>query len=312
MVRLSMASKSWYLRGRWLITISWLCALLLPAAVHAQAQVRFSSANVDLLPEYDRPGVLVIYQLKLASDTVLPVQLTLSLPAKAQIWAVAVADATGTLLDVAYTSKTQADLTALSFASDSLTIQVEYYDALVKNGTARHVQYNWRGDYAVGALTVSFQSPAGATNLSLSPPSVSSTTGQGFTHYQTSAVSLAAGQTFSLTADYQRQTDALSFPPAQAPASPSLLQNLLDQLGTGMPAGLLLGLLGVLLVIAALIGLFFWQRNRPSTTPRTRHARSSALGKAPDEAVYCTACGRLASPQDVFCRQCGARLRRMD
>lgn len=312
MVRLSMASKPWFLCSRWLVAITWLCALLLPAAVQAQAQVRFSSANIDLLPEYDRPGVLVIYQLILASDTALPVQLTLSIPSKAKIWAVAVADATGTLMDAPYTSRVLADRTELSFSSDYSTVQVEYYDTLVQSGTARHFEYKWLGDYAVGALTVNFQAPVGATNLLLNPPSISSTTGQGFTRYQTSAVSLAAGQNFILTVDYQRQTDALSSPATQTTGSPSYLQNLLDQLGTGLPVGLLLGLVGALLVIAALIGLFFWQRNRPRLTPRNRHARPATPGNVPVGGVYCTACGKLASPQDAFCRQCGARLRRKD
>jgi hypothetical protein len=256
--------------------------------------------------------VLVIYQLTLPSDTVLPVQLTFSIPVKALIWAVAVVDATGTLVDAAYTSKTPANRTELSLTSDSLTIQVEYYDVLEKSGTARHIEYEWLGDYAVDALTVNFQQPVGATNLVLAPPSVSITTSQGFTHYQTGAVRLAAGQIFSLTADYQRQTDTLSSPPVQAPASQSLLQDMFNQLGASKQASLLLGLLGGLLVIAALVGLFFWQRSHPRLAPRKRHARPAEAGKNPDGVVYCSECGKRADPGDAFCRACGSRLRRID
>jgi len=313
MVRLSMPSNSCFLRCKWVILTGWLFVLLLPFAILAQGQVRFSSAKVYLLPEYDQPKTLVLTQLTLASDTALPVQLKLSIPAKAQIWAVAVMDSTGTLVDAAYTSKTQADRTELSFTTDSLTVHVEYYDTLVKNGTARHIEYEWLGDYTVDALTVDFQQPIGTTNLVLVPPSVSTTTEEGFIHDQTGAVSLTAGQVFHLTADYQRQTDDLSAPTAQAPASAALPQNTINQLWTSNQLSILLGLLGGLLVAGALISLVFWQRNHPPATQRKRHARPSAAGKhLDDNVVFCSQCGKPANPGDVFCRTCGARLRRID
>ena len=313
MVRLSMTSNSRFTHFRWLILAVCLCVLLLPNQVQAQGQVHFSSAKIYLLPEYDQPKTLVLTQLTLASDTALPVSLKLSIPAKAQIWAVAVADSTGALVDAAYTTKTQADRTELSFASDSLTVHVEYYDTLVKNGAARHIEYDWPGDYAVDALTVDFQQPVGATNLVLIPPSVSTTTEQGFTHYQTGAVSLKAGQTFRLTADYQRQTDSLSSPTAQAPASATLPKNQLNQFWSTNQLSLLLGVLGGLLVVGALASLVFWQRNHPSAPQRKRHARP-VLAEKPleDKVVFCSQCGNPAKPGDVFCRACGARLRRID
>ena len=308
-----MPSNSWFFRCKWLILAGWLFVLLLPFAVQAQGQVRFSSAKVYLLPEYDQPKTLVLTQLTLASDTALPVQLTLSIPAKAQIWAVALADSTGALVDAAYTSKPQSDLTELSFSSDSLTVHVEYYDTLLKNGSARHIEYDWLGDYAVDALTVDFQQPVGATNLVLVPPSVSITTEQGFTYDQTGAVSLAAGQTFRLTANYQKQTNNLSAPTPQGSTSPSLPQNALNQLITGNQLSILLGLLGGLLVVGALISLVFWQRNQTAAPNRKRHARLATAGKhLDDNVVYCRQCGKRADPGDTFCRACGARLRRID
>ena len=308
-----MPSNSWFFRCKWLILAGWLFVLLLPFAVQAQGQVRFSSAKVYLLPEYDQPKTLVLTQLTLASDTALPVQLTLSIPAKAQIWAVALADSTGALVDAAYTSKPQSDLTELSFSSDSLTVHVEYYDTLLKNGSARHIEYDWLGDYAVDALTVDFQQPVGATNLVLVPPSVSITTEQGFTHDQTGAVSLAAGQTFRLTANYQKQTNNLSAPTPQGSTSPSLPQNALNQLITGNQLSILLGLLGGLLVVGALISLVFWQRNQTAAPNRKRHDRLATAGKhLDDNVVYCSQCGKRADPGDTFCRACGARLRRID
>ena len=308
-----MRLNSWFLRCRWLILAGWLFVSLLPYAALAQRQVRFSSAKVFLLPEYDQPKTLVLYQLTLASETALPVQLKLSIPAKAQIWAVAVLDPTGTLVDAAYTTHAQSDRTELSFTSDSLTVHVEYYDSLVKNGSARHIEYKWLGDYAVDALSVDFQQPTGATNLVLAPPSISTTIEQGLNHYQTGAVSLNAGQIFLFTADYQKQTDALSAPTAQARVAAASPQNTLNQFWTSNQLSILLGVLGGLLVVGALVSLVFWQRNHPSTPHRKRHARlAEAVKPLDEEVVYCSQCGKRSDPGDTFCRACGARLRRPD
>ena len=295
-----------------LLAAGCLALLLFTFPVQAQVQLHFNAVKISLLPEYDQPSVLVIYQLSLAPDTTLPVQLKLTLPAKAQVWAVAETDASGKLIDLANTSQTQAGLTVLAFTSDSLSVHVEYYEPFVKNGQARHIAFKWAGDYAASALSVDFQLPAGATNLVLSPPSVTTTTEQGFTHYQTSPVNLAAGQSFTLTADYQRQSDALSAPTPQAPASQPLPKNTLTELWNANQTSLLLGLLGVLLLIGGLSSLVFWRRSRVRATSRKRHFRAAADEQTSDEVVFCSQCGTRALPGDAFCRQCGTRLRRSE
>ena len=180
MVRLRMLSKWSSFICKCLLAAGCLALFLPTPPAQAQAQLHFADVKISLLPEYDQPSVLVIYQLSLAPDTTLPVQLKLTLPARAQVWAVAETDASGTLIDVANTSQTQAGRTVLAFTSDSLSVHVEYYEPFVKNGQARHIAFEWPGDYAASALAVDFQLPVGATNLVLSPSSVTTTTEQGF------------------------------------------------------------------------------------------------------------------------------------
>jgi ribosomal protein L32 len=307
-----MLSKWFSLICKCLGAAGCLALLLFALPAQAQAQLHFTDVKISLLPEYDQPSVLVIYRLSLAPATALPVQLKLTLPARAQVWAVAETDASGTLIDVAHTSQTQAGRTVLAFTSDSLSVHIEYYEPLVKNGLARHIAFEWPGDYAASALAVDFQLPAGATNLVLSPPSVTSGTDQGFTHYQTSPVSLAAGQSFSLTADYQRQSDALSAPTPQAPAAQPLPQNTLTKLWSANQTSILLGLLGALLLIGGLSSLVFWRRSQVRGTSRKRHTRAAADVETSDEVVFCSQCGTRALPGDTFCRECGTRLRRSE
>ena len=64
-----------------LIIILIACTPLLPAL--AQSEVKLSSMEVDLWPEYDRPNVLVIYRITLPPTTTLPVDLSFRIPAAA-------------------------------------------------------------------------------------------------------------------------------------------------------------------------------------------------------------------------------------
>jgi hypothetical protein len=96
---------------------------------------------------------------------------------------------------------------------------------------------------------------------------------------------------------------------AVQPTGP-VTSSFIGKLANNMP--LILGILGGLLVVAALIvGLFYWRRDqkRSNKNLRKRHTAGSQNGNLPGDA-YCNQCGKRAQPGDVFCRTCGSRLRR--
>jgi hypothetical protein len=76
----------------------------------------------------------------------------------------------------------------------------------------------------------------------------------------------------------------------------------------------MLGGLGVILIVSGVAGFLAWQRGSRSGSRRLRHTtRRQAPARAEPregEAVYCHQCGNRARPGDVFCRTCGARMRR--
>ena len=75
---------------------------LVPVA-QAQGVLRLAELEVDLWPEYDNPGVLVIYKAKLPADVSLPVNVSLKIPAAAgEPFAVAVRQMDGALLNAAF------------------------------------------------------------------------------------------------------------------------------------------------------------------------------------------------------------------
>jgi hypothetical protein len=290
------------------LKLALLVVLLVPTLVKAQSVMHLSSVSVDIWPEYDQPAVLVITHITMAPETALPATLTLPIPAGAQVNAVAIVDPAKGLINAPYDSAIQGKWSVLTITANSLKVQVEYYVVLVKNGTARHIVFEWAGNDTVDTLEANFLLPLGADNVIINPAPVSTGSGQdGLTNYLVRTANLSAGQPFTLTVDYQRQTDELSIAslPVQAVSTPGP-----DTPGRiAMPAILpwVLAGIGVLLIMAGVIGFIVWQRGSHDLAV---HGGSVSRHDAKQtEFIYCHECGKRAQPGDVFCRTCGARLK---
>lgn len=198
----------------------------------------------------------------------------------------------------------------LKITANSRDLQVEYYDVLVRNGTARHITYEWTGDYTVVSFAVVLQQPIGATDLVLDPALSKSSVGQdGFVYYQSTPQPLAAGQSFTLTADYQKATDALST--TGLPVQPTQPLNGSTPGRVTMSSILpwvLAGIGGALVVVGIVGGLYLWKSGtRRSSASRKHHAQPQQASETSE--VYCYQCGKRAQPGDVYCRTCGMRLK---
>jgi hypothetical protein len=194
---------------------------------------------------------------------------------------------------------------------------VEYYDVLIKDGTTRRVTFEWPGGMVVDAFSVAFQNPTGATNLSIDPEPVQNQRDQfNLLNYITKTVSLSAGEAFKLTAQYEKANDDLSV--SGLPVQPSVpLEQTSGQVVWSDILPWVIGGLGLGLIVLGLMVLFSFLRggNRSGRRSkerreRNRHASQSEAKDDKDDAVYCHECGHRAQPGDVFCRTCGARLRR--
>jgi hypothetical protein len=284
--------------------------LLIPNHVEALGNVHISTLSVNIWPEYDQPAVLMIYAITLAPDTTLPASLSIRIPADAQINAVAVMDAANGLINIPFDNTPNGKWSELKMTSSFQQVQVEFYTPLVKKGIARHVAFDWAGDYAIDSLEVNFLKPFGAENVTMSLNPTQTGPGQdGLTNYKIRADHLAAGQSFSLTIDYQRNTDDLSISslPVQAVATPGP-----DTPGRVSMTGILpwlLGGIGLLLIIGGIFWFVNWQRSS-QVSRKYKKVSVSKHEENDDDFIYCHQCGKRAQPGDVFCRTCGTRLKR--
>jgi hypothetical protein len=300
----------------------WIVMLLImvwfvPAQVQTKAPPTLASLEVDLWPEYDKPAMLVIYRITLDANTVLPVDLSIQIPtAVGDPAAVATREANG-LFNLAYTRTVQGDWSSISFTVTSPQIQFEYYDpGLVMNGSARTFTYQWQGDYTVKGLTIQVQQPVDATQMQISPALGSPISGDGGLIYYNAMIGAVPANThFKLSLKYQKNTATLSQSVQSVQLSenlntntPGRTQNPINNLAYG------LGILGVLLLAGG--GYWYYRTGQASKTTRIpkRRKHSQTQDEEEDintqEAIYCAQCGKRAAAGDVFCRICGARLRK--
>lgn len=294
-----------------LLFFTLLVTALFPLGVQAQSNIHFSNVTVEIWPEYDQPSVLVIYHLVLAEDVTLPASVDLRIPKDAKVNAVAVSDASGTLITAEYQSSVSGSQQIVTFSSDNRNIQVEYYDPYTLQGNTRQYTYTWPGNYSVDSFAINFQQPVDATGLTLTPALGSGVVAaDGLTYYNATIGALALNQEYTLQVEYQKTTDALSSSGVQ-PSAP-LDANVQGRTSFSAYLPWILGVLGGLLVLGGLaFGLYYWRLDKKHTPQTERRHRSTASGGTGGD-VFCSQCGKRAQPGDVFCRTCGTRLRRTE
>ncbi|HLC33523.1 MAG TPA: zinc ribbon domain-containing protein [Anaerolineales bacterium] len=285
-------------------------ALLVPFAAQAQATVVLDRLQVSLWPEYDRPGVLVIYRAVLPADQTLPVGLAFRIPAAAgEPSAVAYRQDDLNLISMPYERQVVGDLALVTFTTSVREVQFEYYDPalLVQDSNHRFV-FTWPGDYAVGEFAVEVQQPVQATGIIVNPALGSGTLGSdGMTYFSATLGGLAAGQTQVVEVAYDKTGSGLSFERLQ-PVEPIARPASLGERLLAWPYWpWVLAAVGVMLVALAVVFFVRGRKGVGNARPgRLRHRLATEGGAR----LFCHNCGARAEAQAVFCSMCGTKLRR--
>ncbi|MBT3314058.1 MAG: zinc ribbon domain-containing protein [Anaerolineae bacterium] len=278
--------------------------LLMPTLAYAQNDVVIDEMNIQFWPEYDRAEMLVMYSIILTEETALPANVTIRVPADADINAVAKLSE-GSMLNVPYdTPIRDGDWVEITLVIDEMVpYRVEYYTAMEKEGATRNYSLEWENGYDINLLLVEFQQPPSATNLVSEPAFTDQTPVQeGMIYHTFVRQNFAASEVFSLNLSYDKANDdiTISSMPVEVGGAPEN-EPVPFSLSDSLPA-ILVGV-GVLLIVGGL--LYFFLAGRSETASPTKRKRSKGSG----EAKYCHECGSRASGNDKFCRSCGVKLR---
>lgn len=278
--------------------------VLAPAAAPSQrggaeGNPRFASLEVDIWPEYDRRGaVLVILKGELAAETVLPATVSLRIPASSDPTAVAFATAPGSGLFNLEHERIPGDAnTTLRFRTSHRIVHVEFYDRLVSDDLYRRFTYFWPGDLAVDQLIVRLQEPAGASNILVKPELNAAARGpDGLLYRRAELAAVAAGKRLPIEIAYMK-TDPRTTSEILGLKAPATGSAPGTASGIALPGWLLTVLVFAALLIGAGALLLWWRLRR------------RAPSASPQGAGFCPKCGSAQGPEDRFCSKCGAPVR---
>lgn len=286
-----------------------LCLLLLlgiagPAA--AQSSLAVDVLQVQLLPEYDQPSMLVIYTLELSADQALPAEVTVRIPARVgDPMAVTVQEADSVLRYREYSRSVEGEWSEITFLADFPVIQIEYYDtALSQKDQPRSYDFRWLSDFDINTLIVNVVQPVSATEMTILPNlgNVSESI-DGLTIYNSNLGSWSAGDTFDLSLSYRKTNTKLSVGGSSG--------SFLDALPPWAWA-----LIGVGMLVLVGGGVLF-VRNQPTNAQSSYRQKKQRSGSRSTDRpalrgkskTFCHQCGHPAVAGDKFCRECGTKLR---
>lgn len=301
---------------KWLLSLILLLPFLLAGQVLAQTPVTFTSLKIDIRPEYDRPSVLVIYDIELPPSA-LGSQISLRIPESAGApFALAYGPGDGSLFDLQYTRQVSGEWAFIDFSPPMAFIRLEFYDPdILMDSSSRSFNYVWPGDYAINELTVMIMQPWSATGMKISPGQWESRVdSDGLTIFRSVIGPIPQGEEIELKLSYQKSTNDLTTEHLIIQASESIPEPAGTSFDWQKFIPWVLGILGA----AMLGGGLFWYwhtgrqekpvaRNRHSRTSSTPSEASALVGDI--QSAYCHQCGNRTSPSDLFCRACGTRLR---
>ncbi|TFH36771.1 MAG: hypothetical protein E4G99_04175, partial [Anaerolineales bacterium] len=113
-----------------ILTILLLLTLVAPMTGSAQSDPQVTSLEIAIWPEYDRPGALVIYMVRLAQDSPLPAVISLPIPSRVgKPHAVAAWTPEGILDEnVTWTATPRGDWTMVEVTTATNGVWLEFYD----------------------------------------------------------------------------------------------------------------------------------------------------------------------------------------
>jgi hypothetical protein len=310
---------------RLLLTLTF-CLTVLAWPALAQDSPTLTDLRISLWPEYDRPGVLVIYRGLFAPDTALPVPVEVRIPAGVGTpTAVAYVDEAGQRLNQAYTIRAEGEELVVAFELSTLAFQLEYYDDLPIDATGgRRYTFTYTADYGITTLNLEIQVPPTAEAFTLDPAADSVVTeSDGLDYHLVQTGPVAQGETMSWTFAYQKDDEDLTSPPSSQAAPPA----------TAAPSPQGSDNSTVLLFLVAFLALFgvgataFWLGRRaqsisessppPPSRPKRRgsgQASKTQSQRLPlsdlDATLFCRKCGAQLRADSEFCHKCGTPVRR--
>jgi len=161
--------------------------------------------KIAIWPEYDDPGVLVIYDGRFADSTRFPLKTSFFLPKDAVINDACSLSPKGQHFCQLYETVNRGEvdevILLLPFPNFYLSFHTYPWDS---NTDGRSIDYNIRTNHKIKKLEVDIQQPLRSTNFAISPQSDNTSEKKGFNHFAYTFDRLAGGENRMFVISYSK------------------------------------------------------------------------------------------------------------
>jgi len=281
-------------------------------SARAQQDIRLDALRIRLWPEFDNNDLLVIAIGQTSEDTAIPVTLTFTLPADAELHTVAqIID--GAVLNAKYEESGR----EVEVFTENGTFQIEYYLPVIEasDDGSRSYEFEWVLDYPVDNLVWEVQQPPGTGSLRIEPETNAVWVDEfGFPNYLLASQNAEVGDVVSVNVSYRRSISQLTvdYLQAQADEAHSGIAAVEDagvvETGSRQNVGRLLfyvGLMGVLVTLMVIVAVSYLRKGSAKALRNTSKQSVPLKESAAGNAGYCTNCGARLNGAQKFCTECG-------
>lgn len=279
---------------------TFLVLLFLPLILKASVSSPFEDFILALWPEYDHPGVLVIYTGTVKEDH-LPLPLDLRVPEETGlVLAVGQSDTEANLVPIAIEETKDGKWARTTLVRS--TFQIEFYFDPFLGTELREGSLTLQLNQPLSAYHLAVQRPLVSDRFQISEPGAESfRDDHGFTYHRVHLDTLPAGMAKSISFSYFNREGMLSMERleetlggSRGGAGPVDVSSSLPVTRYRLPTIEPLIVLGVLSIV---IGYIFVRSNSsPKAQPPAKKGKR-----------FCPHCGNLLDAGDNFCSQCGRK-----
>jgi len=279
-----------------------------PGYAQTQSDIQLESVSLQLLPEFNRPSVYVIYEINLNEAQPLPQELLIEVPAEAQILNVLNFTPQGRPVELPYEESQIGFWKDLRLSPMAYRVRIAFQDPnLVRQGNERQYDLQWLSIYPVTALSVTVRRPLGASEITSQPVlNALEDLLEGYQYYSAEFGTVPAGEMFTLTLSYTKDTGA--FP--ALPVAPAVPIDDAAQGRTPSPVSVILWLLLASVAIMIIVTLFHLWVRANLADKRARIVQGVGILNPEKQFYFCHECGMRSRLGDSYCCNCGTELRK--
>lgn len=281
-----------------------------PGAAQAPNATPFSLVEVRFYPEFNRPTMLVIYEIMLEEDALLPAEVMIQIPLNVQSLEIYNRTKSGDLSPVDYEVSEIGQWQDIQITATTRDVRLEYYDLnLIKENSRRIFDYHWLSNHPVDSLSYTIRLPFGATTLQSDPSMDETFIGQDNSEYQTKALgAVGPGELKTLTIRYSRDLSDLASTANKVELAAEIDENTPGR--SAPPMSVVWWLVAGAVALLLMVGLYYYWFQTIIAKQPERMVQGVGILNLEKQVVFCHECGMRSRPEDSYCSNCGTELRR--